>query len=153
MCLEACTCCCIYRWGYRSLADVKLSRTQQKYFQLWLSWTRFSITSEGCRDHEPYLPCRSCLWRARVGHRRSKLVYEFCLDYVIIWRVHIWDNAEGKENSAVFKVSRLYLLLLSRLSTSNRPPCKWCVSGSHLIAGSLCAVDETQKVITIHSSN
>lgn len=153
MCLEACARCHIYWWGYRSSADLKLSGTKQKHLQLWLSWTRFSIIFRVCGDHEPYLPPLSRSWADAITFTTLLLVYEFSLDYVIIWRVHLWDISVGKENGAVFEVSRLYLLSLSRLSTSNRPPYKWCVSGSRLIVGGPCAVDETQKVITIHSSN
>lgn len=151
MCLEACSRCWIYWWGYRSPADLKLSGTEQKYLQLRLSWMRFPLHPRAAEITNRI--CRGRIHCARVWTLSVLLVYEFCLDYVIMWRVRIWDNAEGKENIAVFEVSRLYLLSLSRLSTSNRPPYKWRVSGSHLIAGGLCAVDETQKVITIHSSN
>lgn len=53
----------------------------------------------------------------------------------------------------VLKDCRLYLLSLSRLSTSIPSPYKLCLSLSHLIVAGLCAADETQKVITIHRSN
>lgn len=44
-----------------------------------------------------------------------------------------------------FMASHLYLHSLSRLSTSNQSPYKWCFSCSHLIVAGLCAVDETQS--------
>lgn len=157
MCLEACARCHIYWWGYRSPADFKIVWNKTKtptitalldtvfhYFQgLRRSRTIFAMPSW------PLL----CSWADAITFAALLLVYEFSLDYVIIWRVSVWDISVGKENGAVFEVSRLYLLSLSRLSTSNRPPYKWCVSGSRLIVGGPCAVDETQKVITIYSSN
>lgn len=59
---------------------------------------------------------------------------------------------ERKEKGKTLRDRRLYLLSLSRLSTSNCSPYKWCFSLSHLIVAAR-AVDETQEVITICASN
>lgn len=153
MSLEACACYCILLMRLKIIGRFKIVCYRTKIPSITSLLHTLFYYIRGLQRSRTVFAMRRPPPSRLYADAISPACYEFRLDYVIIWRVHIWDNAEGKENSAVFEVSRLYLLSLSRLSTSNRPPCKWCVSGSHLIAGGLCAVDETQKVITIHTSN
>lgn len=87
-------------------------------------------------------------------------VCKFILDYAIKWQAHVGlrylpgaTEEEGKrQENAPGSPPSLYLLSLSRLSTSNCSPYKRCFSLSHLIVAAR-AVDETQEVITICASN
>lgn len=128
-------------------------------------WTHFFITAKVCGDRILYL-WLVLLW-LRGGRVRLALlhpVYEFILDYAIKWQAHarlcrpparlryLPGATERKEKGKTLRDRRLYLLSLSRLSTSNCSPYKWCFSLSHLIVAAH-AVDETQEVITICASN
>lgn len=66
-----------------------------------------------------------CLYTGGVSFAFFLPVFEFSLDYVIIWQLHIWQHSlrylqepQQARKGNVFKDCCLYLLSLSRLSTS-----------------------------------
>lgn len=101
-----------------------------------------------------------CLYTVGVSFAFFLPVFEFSLDYVIIWQPHIWLRClrylhchSRQEKAKCSRIAVSICFLSAGCQQGKWSPYKWCFSLSHLIVAGLCAVDETQKVITIRSSN
>lgn len=95
------------------------------------SRTVFSIL-EACPVVPAHRRCQICILSPCLWIY-SRLCHYMAGKYLAVLPAISPKSHRGKEKGKVFKDRRLYLLSLSRLSTSNWSPYKWCFSLSHLI--------------------
>lgn len=118
-------------------------------------WRQFLIAHKVHKDHMLYLLCRGsscCAWTKTVSdlHSFSPFSSEswLCHFYVnhIQYLAALSAVSPGAAAGKVLNDCRLYLLSLSRLSTSNRFPYKWCFSLlSFNCCCSLCSGSNTES--------